>query len=258
MNKFMNKYRFTFLSALSALSFATYTNALADNDIYGRVDLGIGIPSGKVENKQPFYKNSGNKSFNNAFTYSVGVGYKINECFRGDLTYNRVDNLKYSVGNKNDKNSDKNSNNNKASDGRKFEQKVNLQSAMVNLYYDLPTKQTFVPYLGAGVGYAKINPGVATTTTEKTKTVIYDKGENTNGFSYALMAGIAYNINEQFSIDLGYKFQNYGKNSGMKSFEIYNNGKKNDLMSKDYKDDKKNRSFKMQMHSVNVGIRYTF
>jgi len=87
--------------------------------------------------------------------------------------------------------------------------KVKTDALMLNAYYDFDTGSAFTPYIGAGIGYAK------------TKVAYADNNFNINGFwkqtdshtniAWQIGAGIAYELNDNVSIDVGYRYVDYGK-----------------------------------------------
>lgn len=83
---------------------------------------------------------------------------------------------------------------------------------MANAYVDLGTFAGFTPYLGAGAGMTRVawdgltsvnrcvgvGCGAPTTTTSA--------GEDDWRFTYALMAGMSYDLTKDLKVDLGYKY----------------------------------------------------
>ena len=228
MGNIMNK--FCFGSSALLLACCVYT-ASASDDFYLRADLGIS-QSNSVSTEEMFYKKSGEKKFKKGFAYSFGVGYKFNENFRTELAYNGVSNLKYST----------------TKDDSKYKQKLKLHALMANLNYDLPSKYNFRPYIGVGLGYSKINPGIASY--YKNNLTLNKKAKNSNNFTYALMTDIAYNVNEKVALDVGYRFQDFGKAKNLSSGQ---------LPGMQYVVLKEVKSrFKIKTHSIMAGVRYSF
>ena len=72
---------------------------------------------------------------------------------------------------------------------------------MLNGYYDFRmVSPTFVPYLGVGVGGAR----VATKVDDPVDGTVID--DNDMVFAYQLAAGVGFVMNRQVTIDLGYKY----------------------------------------------------
>ncbi len=97
-----------------------------------------------------------------------------------------------------------------------LKEKTNLQTLMVNLWADIPTNTAFTPYIGGGVGVAIIdyktdgtlhhNVG-GTPTSEK----YYSESKKQTNFAWGLGGGVAYDVNDQFTVDLGYRYIDAGK-----------------------------------------------
>ncbi|MCL2335595.1 MAG: OmpA family protein [Endomicrobia bacterium] len=100
--------------------------------------------------------------------------------------------------------------------------KFNMQSYMLNMYFDFPTKFILKPYLSAGAGFADMK---------------YDDGvgsaQNTI-FAYGLGAGVSYPVTDNVNVDLGYRFLKAG---GM---------------------DVGGANLQNYAHDVYLGLRYTF
>jgi len=96
---------------------------------------------------------------------------------------------------------------------------VSFVSVMANGYFDLGTYVGVTPYVGAGAGYSYVSwgglnsqtfcvdgvgacpaPGGVVTSTQHS-------GEDGWRFTYAVMAGFAYDLSQNFKLDLGYKYR---------------------------------------------------
>lgn len=151
------------------------------------------------------------------FTVGFGVGYQYNEWLRGDLTLDAfrgsfrgstaapapcLPTAPY-VGTSC-----------RSEDSADF----SVVSLLANGYVDLGTYVGFTPYVGAGAGYSYVSwsglanqsycvdgigacpaPGGATTSTPH-------PGEKSWRFTYALMGGVAFDVTQNFKLDLGYKY----------------------------------------------------
>lgn len=88
--------------------------------------------------------------------------------------------------------------------------KIKTHAYMLNAYYDFDTCTKFTPYVGAGIGLAK---------TKIARHGEYDGpfmegGEGTvkhTGIAWQIGAGIAYALNDNVSVDVGYRYIDYGK-----------------------------------------------
>ena len=244
----MNKFFYRMAGALLVASTCT---AFAVGNVYLRGDIGA-VQSDKISNAQNFYQESRKTRFKNGFASSIGIGYRINKNLRTELAYSRIDNLKYSK-----------SNVLINSYPASYKQKLKLQASMVNLYYDIPLQcRRLIPYLGIGFGYSNINLGKATKSVKTEYTRTYNS-KNANNFSYSLMLGTTVNRNKKFDIDIGYKFQDFGKAKGFNSVLFNENiaiSNKNRVLR-----NKATISLspvmsgpKIRTHSIMIGVRYGF
>lgn len=148
----------------------------------------------------------------NQFSYGVGFGYHFNDLFRADFTADGM---------------------NSSFDGTtssagpcpggpigtscRSEDSADMSawSFMANGYVDLGTVSGFTPYLGAGLGYTYIS-------WDGLDSKAYCVGatcdpvfvsETSNGgvkdwrFTWQAMAGVAYAINKNLKVDLGYRYR---------------------------------------------------
>ena len=113
---------------------------------------------------------------------------------------------------------------------------VSTLALMVNAYYDFRmVSPTFVPYLGVGVGGARVSAKVDDPIDG---TVIDD---NDMVFAYQLAAGVGFVVNKQITIDLGYKYFA----TADPSFEVIGAG--GAKLDAEYKS-----------HNIFLGLRYSF
>ncbi|MCX7305692.1 MAG: porin family protein [Hyphomicrobiales bacterium] len=95
---------------------------------------------------------------------------------------------------------------------------VSALSIMANGYVDLGTYVGFTPYVGAGLGYSLVSWGDLSDTTycvdgltACASALPVDStshpGDDSWRLTYALMAGVAYDISRNFKLDVGYKYR---------------------------------------------------
>ena len=107
---------------------------------------------------------------------------------------------------------------------------------MVNGYYDFRmVSPTIVPYLGVGVGGAR----VSTKLEEPGGSAVIDDDDLV--FAYQVMAGVGFAVNKQVTIDLGYKYFA----TADPSFEVIGTG--GAKLDSEY-----------SSHNVFLGLRYSF
>ncbi|OYQ81161.1 hypothetical protein B9T19_00330 [Ignatzschineria sp. F8392] len=108
------------------------------------------------------------------------------------------------------------------------------QALMLNGYYDFNTGTAFTPYVGAGIGYARLK----NTLSDEELSISKSKGN----FAWQVGAGVSYAVNSNVAVDLSYRFMDYGKVShSYKADDASVNGK-----------------VKQRGNEFNLGVRYTF
>jgi opacity protein-like surface antigen len=131
---------------------------------------------------------------------------------------------------------------------------VSAVSVMANGYVDLGTYVGFTPYVGAGAGVSYVSWSDLNDTTYCVDGAVDDcttvgpVGGSSHGgtdgwrFTYALMAGVAYDISKNFKLDVGYKYRNIdgGDMFGWDSPETFGDGSHGNI----------------DTHEVRLGLRY--
>ena len=97
-----------------------------------------------------------------------------------------------------------------------FRVRYNASTLLTNFYWDFHNDSAFTPYVMAGAGLAFINakyeyninvPEMMGGRSSEGRSM----NKNFTNFAWALGAGCAYNINENFAVDLGYRYLNLGQ-----------------------------------------------
>ena len=73
-----------------------------------------------------------------------------------------------------------------------------LQTVLANVYYDLDTGTAVTPYLGVGVGYARIEEKAWEKTTE-------------DNLAWNIGVGVSVNVTYNMDVEIGYRYTDYGK-----------------------------------------------
>ncbi len=95
----------------------------------------------------------------------------------------------------------------KAESTFKYNVKTSIQNTwMVNDYYNFDTQTLFTPYVTASVGYTKVTLEGA----GKGSIPVNNKTTD-NNIAWNLGLGVAYAVTPQLSLDVGYKYTNYGE-----------------------------------------------
>ena len=106
---------------------------------------------------------------------------------------------------------------------------------MLNGFYDFKNTSQVTPYLGAGLGLARLNAS------KEALTSIDDESDTV--FAYQLAAGVGYDINENVTLNLGYRWFDTAQADFKYASTIPSTGTATD----DFSD-----------HQLRVGLRYNF
>lgn len=135
----------------------------------------------------------------------VGVGYRFNDFFRLDVTgeyrfragydgFDRVATTTPGV----------------FTQTNQYTADQSEWVVLANAYVDLGTYANVTPYVGAGVGAVHTTISGFTDTNVPALGVAYADDRSDWDFAWALYAGLGYQVNERFSVDLGYRYMNLG------------------------------------------------
>ena len=108
----------------------------------------------------------------------------------------------------------------------------NNSTLFANLFWDFHNDTALTPYVGAGLGMAFVYTGYDFTDANGNKFSADDRFTN---FAWNVGAGLAYNINENFTLDAAYRFVGLGytevsATSGGRQYEIGNRPYNNEFM----------------------------
>lgn len=119
---------------------------------------------------------------------------------------------------------------------------IRLQTAMLNAWYDIQTGTAVTPYVGGGIGVAFVRyKSNMTEIDAKGDEYKYHKSENFSNFAWSLGGGVAYNLNDNWALDVGYRYLDAGDHKmRYKGEEIYI------------------KLDKIESHDIMLGVRYTF
>ena len=106
-------------------------------------------------------------------------------------------------------------------------------SYMLNGYFDIPTYTPFHPYIGGGIGMARVKSRLAFL---EGGTGVTKRKEN--NFAWQVGGGIAYNLTCNWALDIGYRYVDNGHSKW--------NTATGDL------------KFDSTEHQITAGVRYTF
>lgn len=202
----------------SAAVLAVFTSAANAADItpYASVKAVMSFTDGKAT----FTEGDNEKNKLKNFGGDVAVGAKMG-AVRAELAYTYLA--------KDDKT--------RKDDDGSYKSEISVQSFMLNGYYDIENPTIFKPYVGAGVGMAKMKYRFTDTypaAPEDNETNSFSK----NKFAYSLMAGVGAEITKNVTVDVGYRYTDYGS------------------FSKTLEDGK--LKFDTKAHQILAGVRYSF
>ena len=174
------------LAALSALTIPLTATA-ADNSFYIRGSGGIAMAMDTDVDNMIGHGGTAKVTYDSGWAATFAAGYDFLGPLRADVEYlwqkNDVDTLMY-----------------KNEYGNFTEGDFKLQAFMFNGYYDVQTNSPWTPYVGGGIGWAKLDlntPGLPTSDYDDT-------------LAYQVMGGVAYAVTSQLSLDAQYRFTGTG------------------------------------------------
>jgi opacity protein-like surface antigen len=163
--------------------------ALVGNGSQARASEGFyaGIQVGAVE-LEDTETDSSKGEMKTGYVLSGSAGYDFGHLrLEGEIAYRENDLGKTIISNTNaDSNGD-----------------VSAFAFMVNGYFDLENRTAFTPYIGAGLGYARVEIDGKATYGSNT-TVEWD--DHDSGLAYQLMAGLAWDLSDTIVLDVSYRY----------------------------------------------------
>jgi opacity protein-like surface antigen len=157
-------------------------------------------------------------SFNTAGIFGLGVGYKVNNWFRADITgeyrgnsqFFGTDHLTYA--------------------GPSFgvdtyHATKNEWVVLGNAYVDLGTWWCMTPFIGAGVGGARVAINNFTDINTPNASVAFGDNVAKWNLAWALHAGVAYKVTPNFTVELAYRYLDMGDGltGDLRAFDGVNN-----------------------------------
>lgn len=182
----------------------------------------------------------------NAFGGGIALGYDFSK--RLDVPV-RVE-LEYSATSKMDRKMTSSWSDEYGEGYEDFKMKIDVQSLFFNAYYDFKNTTSFTPYIGAGVGLAFVGAKTSVNSHEEgepDESDSFGKKTRTN-FAWNVGLGCAYALNDTVSIDLGYRYADFGK-AKTKSYSGVDDGQPFTVYGK---------AQNVAMHQFMLGARFTF
>ena len=149
-----------------------------------------------------------NLSFNTAGIFGLGVGYQVNQWFRTDVTgewrgnsqFFGTDQISYPGGVGTDT----------------YHATKSEWVVLANAYVDLGTWWCMTPFVGAGVGGARVtvanftDQGIANNGAGALPGLAFGDNVSKWNFAWALHAGVAYQVSPNFTVELAYRYLDMG------------------------------------------------
>ena len=204
-NKFKKKIILLLLASTSAAqglpvpaSFAQEQFSAAELLPYFRIDFGQahffpvkGSPNA-VGNKKL------HSATNSVVSAGLGLGINFGDKFRSDITWVRhLDPVLKATNN----------------NGEVVKRKPLIDAYFLNLYYEIASNVSiFNPYIGAGVGLARVRDNLSLSLIENNNlSRSSQKISAKNNFAYKFVIGSSFDLNENVKFDLAYNYHDYGK-----------------------------------------------
>ncbi len=177
----MNKTVLT-VAALTVLA-APMSSMAADDSFYVKANIGVGMAMDTDIDNVPNAGDTAKMAYDSGFIGSLAAGYDFANPLRLEIEIIR---------HKNDL--DITSSNNFY--GTFNEGDLKTHSFMFNGFYDVDTGSAWTPFIGAGLGWSKLDindPG-------------FNDSDSDDVFTYQFIGGVAYAFNDQWSVDAQYRF----------------------------------------------------
>jgi outer membrane autotransporter protein len=123
--------------------------------------------------------------------------------------------------------------------------KFGVQSVFLNVFFDINTGTQFTPYVGGGLGVAIIDTDGNYKVTEDGNTLFDNSASNSEtNFAFNLAAGVGYDVSDNFTLDLGYRYADFGEGETGNVIDVSNVSLKGEA--------------RIVAHEVLFGLRYEF
>ena len=122
----------------------------------------------------------------------------------------------------------------------------NATTLMANFFYDFRNDSDFTPYVMAGAGVAFIRSEVEYRGEFGNRDIHMSDSDNFTNFAWNIGAGVAYNVNENIAVDLGYRYLNLGSVSSSGGYSTFAGHANWDADNYAYN------------HEIALGVRFTF
>ena len=242
------------LTAVAALTGTFSTLTLADADKTGFYITGKAGASVITQDNQRFsqdfgddvYKYKGGDKSDTVFGAGLAVGYDFYQHYNVPV---RTEVEFYGRGSANSRYPLDTWESPFGDSGREDTQnRLSVNTLMVNTYYDFRNSSAFTPWVSAGLGYARVHHKATYTDTywnksgEVSTSALHYSGYD-NNFAWSLGVGVKYDVTPDIALDLSYRYLDAGKSS---------------LSYKDAEGDKYKSEADVKSHDIMFGVTYNF
>ena len=169
--------------AALAVLVAPMSAVAADDSFYLKGNLGLGMAMDTDIDNMPNAAGTAKMTYDTGFVGSLAAGYDFASPMRIEVEFmrqkNDLDRLSYDN-----------------VYGNFDEGDLTTKSFLFNGFYDIDTGSPWTPFVGAGIGWSKLD----------LDTPAFDVSDNDDVFTYQFIGGVAYAFNEQWSVDAQYRF----------------------------------------------------
>lgn len=176
------------ISAAALLAAAAFATPAAAEDLYGRIEVGLGFGGGletpREINIAPQF--GGDGALDGGWSASAAVGSSVAAGIRleGELAY-RTGDIEKSAG---------------IAPGAE----ASVTSLFANAIYDFTREGQFRPYLGAGIGAARVDAAAFNIAVLPSDLVGFD--DTDTKLAYQVLAGVGVGLSDGLTLDLGYRY----------------------------------------------------
>lgn len=133
-----------------------------------------------------------------------------------------------------------------------FESEYSFEKAslMANVYFDFDTKTAFSPYISVGAGVARVKGSLYEYGEDNSYFEEFSGSKTQYNFAYQLTAGVGYKINDKMTLDVSYRYADFGES------KISGSGAGFDAMGAYTLEDEVKAD--LTSSEIMIGLRYTF
>ena len=125
---------------------------------------------------------------------------------------------------------------------------IETYTLMANFYYDFGNHSGFIPYVGAGIGFAyheMADVFCAPAVPGFCNPMAAQAGDEDLHFAWSLMAGVGYEVSDRVIIDVGYRYIDLGDVSSERADSFF-------FVNPFF------NVAELEMHEIKAGVRYRF